>query len=81
MQNSYIYKSVQKDNAHNERPSKRRKVPSATASQKENGFPFAPLLEGEEDIESVKLRYSLFQEFWARQEQQIQVRWIEDDDF
>ncbi|EEH06587.1 origin recognition complex subunit [Histoplasma capsulatum G186AR] len=64
--------SEYQDNAHNERPSKRRKVPSATASQKENGFPFAPLLEGEEDIESVKLRYSLFQEFWARQEQQIQ---------
>ncbi|KAG5292003.1 origin recognition complex subunit [Histoplasma ohiense] len=71
-QGSYIYKSIQKDNAHNERPSKRRKVPSATASQKENGFPFVPLLEGEEDIESVKLRYSLFQEFWARQEHQIQ---------
>lgn len=52
---------------------------SVATSQKQNDLPFAPLLEGEEDIKSAKLRYGLFQEFWASQEQQIQVCGIQDD--
>ncbi|PGH33633.1 origin recognition complex subunit 3 [[Emmonsia] crescens] len=70
---SYIYKPVKKNNSQVERPSKRRKVSSVATSQKQNDLPFAPLLEGEEDIKSAKLRYGLFQEFWASQEQQIQA--------
>ncbi|OJD14317.1 hypothetical protein AJ78_05312 [Emergomyces pasteurianus Ep9510] len=72
-QSSYIYKAIKKNNSQVERPSKRRKVASAPASPKQHDLPFAPLLEGEEDIESVKLRYRLFQRFWANQDQQIQA--------
>ncbi|PGH10089.1 origin recognition complex subunit 3 [Blastomyces parvus] len=72
-QSSYVYKPVQKNAPQNERPSKRRKVSSAPASRNQNDLPFAPLLEGKEDVKSVKLRYSLFQEFWDSQEQQIQA--------
>ncbi|EEQ88891.1 origin recognition complex subunit 3 [Blastomyces dermatitidis ER-3] len=71
-QSTYVYKPVQKNTSQNERPSKRRKVSSALAHEKQNDLLFAPLLEGNEDMESVKLRYSLFQEFWETQEQQIQ---------
>ncbi|PGG99415.1 hypothetical protein AJ79_08531 [Helicocarpus griseus UAMH5409] len=70
-QSSYVYKPLKKANAQSGRPSKRRKVASAPSPAKEDALPFAPLLEGEEDLESVKLRYSTFQDFWASQEQEI----------
>ncbi|OAX85443.1 hypothetical protein ACJ72_00168 [Emergomyces africanus] len=72
-QSSYIYEAIKINNSQAERPFKRRKVASVPASHKQHDLPFAPLLEGKEDIVSVKLRYSLFQGFWASQEQKIQA--------
>ncbi|ODH39835.1 hypothetical protein ACO22_01778 [Paracoccidioides brasiliensis] len=72
-QTSYIYNPINKAHFQTERPSKRRKVSSVSSSLHQNGLPFAPLLEGEEDPESVKLRYNTFRVFWASQEQEIQA--------
>ncbi|KAK2784687.1 hypothetical protein FQN52_008915 [Onygenales sp. PD_12] len=72
-QSSYVYKPSKKGGLQTERPSKRRKVSSSALPQKQDILPFAPLLEGDEAPECVKLRYDTFQELWANQEQEIQT--------
>ncbi|KAK2784729.1 hypothetical protein FQN53_008285 [Emmonsiellopsis sp. PD_33] len=72
-QSSYVYQPSKKGGLQTERPSKRRKVSSSALPQKQDILPFAPLLEGDEAPECVKLRYDTFQELWANQEQEIQT--------
>lgn len=57
-----------------ERPSKRRKVSSTTDKDEQpDRQHFVPLLNGDENAESVQLRYDAYQELWSKQEHKIQV--------
>ena len=70
---SYIYMPEKTLNPQVERQSKRIKLSKVKSSQKDHSLPFACLLDGHENEESVRLRYATFQQFWASQEQEVQV--------
>ncbi|KAK2759090.1 hypothetical protein FQN54_003189 [Arachnomyces sp. PD_36] len=70
---SYVYKPSGGPNSETERPSKRRKVSKPKSSGDDEPLPLAHLLlDGEESIDSVKLRYATYQHFWSKQEKEIQ---------
>ncbi|CAG8007827.1 unnamed protein product [Penicillium olsonii] len=70
---AYIYQPPKHAKA-GERPSKRRKVSSgANLDGQANRKQFVPLLNGEEDAESVQLRYETYKQLWSKQENKIQV--------
>jgi hypothetical protein len=48
-------------------------VSKAKSPAEDAPSPFAHLLDGEETADSVQLRYVTFQEFWSKQEEEIQV--------
>ncbi|KAJ5213163.1 hypothetical protein N7449_000332 [Penicillium cf. viridicatum] len=70
---AYIYQPPKHGKSAGERPSKRRKV-SSTADKDEqpDRQRFVPLLNGDENAESVQLRYDTYQELWSKQEHKIQ---------
>ncbi|KAJ5782221.1 Origin recognition complex subunit 3 [Penicillium paradoxum] len=71
---AYIYQPPKHGKLAGERPSKRRKVSSITASdEKLDRKCFVPLLNGEENAESVQLRYDSYQQLWPKQEHKIQA--------
>lgn len=73
-QGSYIYQPPKHGKSAGERPSKRRKVSSTTGRDDQaDQQRFVPLLNGDENAESVQLRYDTYQELWSKQENKIQV--------
>ncbi|CAG7959445.1 unnamed protein product [Penicillium salamii] len=69
---AYIYQPPKHAKA-SERPSKRRKVSSgANLDEKPDRQHFVPLLNGEENVESVQLRYDTYKQLWSKQETKIQ---------
>lgn len=75
-QGAYIYQPPKHGKAAGERPSKRRKVSSGVnLDKKPDGQRFVPLLNGEENAESVQLRYDTYKKLWSKQENKIQVSW------
>lgn len=73
-QGAYIYQPSKHGKSAGERPSKRRKV-SSTAERDEqfDRQRFVPLLNGDENAESVQLRHDTYRELWSKQENKIQV--------
>ncbi|KAI9934423.1 hypothetical protein ASPWEDRAFT_117815 [Aspergillus wentii DTO 134E9] len=71
-QGVYIYQPAKPSKANGERPSKRRKVAEDKKDQGDQLYPFAPLLDGDENAASIELRYSTYQKLWSEQEQKIQ---------
>lgn len=71
----YIYTPADQSKSSGERPSKRRKVAPKKEEEKEGlkAHPFVPLLNGEEDEQSVEARYKTYQQLWSTQEAKIQV--------
>ncbi|KAJ5804253.1 uncharacterized protein N7518_000556 [Penicillium psychrosexuale] len=70
---SYIYQPPKHGKSAGERPSKRRKVSSTTGRDDQaDQQRFVPLLNGDENAESVQLRYDTYQELWSKQENKIQ---------
>ncbi|CAG8376167.1 unnamed protein product [Penicillium salamii] len=69
---AYIYQPPKHAKA-SERPSKRRKVSSvANLDEKPDRQHFVTLLNGEENVESVQLRYDTYKQLWSKQETKIQ---------
>lgn len=70
----YIYTPAdQRSKSSGERPSKRRKVAPKKEEEESKAHPFVPLLNGEEDEQSVEARYKTYQQLWSTQEAKIQV--------
>ncbi|CAI7574808.1 unnamed protein product [Penicillium crustosum] len=70
---AYIYQPPKHGKSVGERPSKRRKVSSTTDKDEQpDRQHFVPLLNGDENAESVQLRYDAYQELWSKQEHKIQ---------
>lgn len=71
-QGAYIYQPPKHAKA-SERPSKRHKVSSGAHSDElTDRQRFAPLLNGEENADSVQLRYDTYKQLWSKQEGKIQ---------
>ncbi|PWY72516.1 hypothetical protein BO94DRAFT_246713 [Aspergillus sclerotioniger CBS 115572] len=68
----YIYTPADKGNPSGERPSKRRKVVLEKEAKQKNVYSFVPLMNGEEDEQSVGARYRTYQQLWSTQEAKIQ---------
>ncbi|GCB24802.1 origin recognition complex subunit 3 [Aspergillus awamori] len=72
-QGVYIYTPAdQRSKSSGERPSKRRKVAPKKEEEESKAHPFVPLLNGEEDEQSVEARYKTYQQLWSTQEAKIQ---------
>ncbi|OJJ46290.1 hypothetical protein ASPZODRAFT_133320 [Penicilliopsis zonata CBS 506.65] len=72
-QGVYIYAPPKQSKGNGERAPKRRKIHSNTAHNTVEGVPFVPLLNGEEDAESVRCRYTTYKQFWSQQDRKIQA--------
>lgn len=73
-QGAYIYQPPKHGKSASERPSKRRKVSLTSNSDDQwNRSHFVPLLNGEENAESVQLRHDSYHQLWSKQEHKIQV--------
>ncbi|PYH99525.1 origin recognition complex subunit [Aspergillus ellipticus CBS 707.79] len=71
-QGVYIYTPADPSKPAGERPSKRRKVVPEKDQKAGVLHPFVPLLNGDEDSQSVELRYRTYQHLWSGQEAKIQ---------
>ncbi|PLB44719.1 origin recognition complex, subunit 3 [Aspergillus steynii IBT 23096] len=71
-QGVYIYRPTDSSKVHGDRPSKRRKVLPPKQEPERNARLFAPLLNGDENPESVDLRYKAYEHLWGAQEAKIQ---------
>ncbi|RAH56579.1 origin recognition complex subunit [Aspergillus piperis CBS 112811] len=73
-QGVYIYTPADQSKSSGERPSKRRKVAPKKEEEQDGSkaHPFVPLLNGEEDEQSVEARYKTYQQLWSTQEAKIQ---------
>ncbi|KAF3398243.1 Origin recognition complex subunit 3 [Penicillium rolfsii] len=70
----YIYQPAKPGKATGERPSKRRKVSSTDNRERRSNVEcFVPLLNGEENSESSKLRHESYKQLWSAQEHKIQA--------
>ncbi|RMJ22478.1 Origin recognition complex subunit [Aspergillus sp. HF37] len=69
-QGVYIYHPPKSSKPSSDRPSKRRKVEKK--DDRNNHFPFVPLLNGDEDTTSVDVRYRAYEHLWSTQEGKIQ---------
>ncbi|KAJ5902401.1 hypothetical protein N7495_002929 [Penicillium taxi] len=72
-QGVYIYQPAKPEKA-SERPSKRRKVSSTNNRElNSDSKTFVSLLNGEESVECVQLRYDTYKQLWSEQERKIQA--------
>ncbi|KAL4802890.1 origin recognition complex subunit 3 N-terminus-domain-containing protein [Aspergillus unguis] len=64
-QGVYIYRPADAAKLHGERPSKKRKITQVPTKPSEDICPFVPLLDGDENEESVRLRYQTYEQLWS----------------
>ncbi|PYH46669.1 putative origin recognition complex subunit 3 [Aspergillus saccharolyticus JOP 1030-1] len=70
-QGVYIYRPTNQSKSFAERPTKRRKVVRPNVIKAAKSHPFVSLLNGDEDANSIELRYRTYQQLWSAQEAKI----------